>query len=359
MALTAEQKVGAFSLLAIVILGVVTFHLGKVGDMWKKWAILRVHFRSAAGLETGSPVYLAGVKVGKVETISFEHGKVLVVLKIEQTYLDDVREDSKVYLQRDSLLGQWHVSVTLGDREKPALDAAEPIKGHDPPDLVMGFQRVLEDIESGEGAFARLNVFFKEAADAASAMTRLLDENAADVRRFISQLNEHVPGLLLDTRDLVKEARSGSGLLTKMLTDEKLATNVSQAAASLAKVAEAVEKGDGTLGRLVDDPAIYNDLRAAAESAKRIAQQAEKGDGAFAVLLSDQKLAQDIKDAVRSATAVIARLEKGEGLLGRLMTDKEIFPQIKTIMAKLSEAIDGLKEQVPISAFGSVVFSAF
>ena len=206
---------------------------------------------------------------------------------------------------------------------------------------------------------ARLNIFFKEAGHAASAITRILDENSTDVRRFISQLNEHVPGLLLDTRDLVKEARSGSGLLTKMLTDEKLSADVTRAAASLAEVAEAIAKGDGALGRLIDDPAVYNDLKLAAQAAKRIAQQAEKGDGALTVLLQDRKLAQDLKDAVRSAQVVVARLEKGEGLLGKLMTDKEIFPQLKILVAKLSEAIDGLKEQVPVSAFGSVVFSAF
>jgi len=359
MALTAEQKVGAFSLLAIVILGVVTFQLGKVGDLWKEWAILRVHFESVAGLETGNAVYLAGVKVGKVEEISFERGKVLVALRIEESYLDDLREDSEVFLQRDSMLGQWHVSATLGDPDKPALDTSEPIRGRDAPDLIMGFQRVLEDIESGEGALARLNMFFEEAGRAARAMKRLLDDNADGVRDFIAQLNEHVPALLHDTRNLVKEAREGKGLVAKMLTDEKLTADVSRAASSLAKIADAIEKGDGTLSKLVADPAVYNEIRAAAESAKRIAQQVEKGDGPLAVLLSDRKLAQDIKDAVEAAQTVIARLEKGEGLLGKLMTDKEIFPQIKTIMAKLSEAIDGLKEQVPVSAFGSVVFSAF
>lgn len=366
MALTADQKVGAFSLVAIVILGVVTFQVGKMGDMLKQWERLRVHFTSAAGLQTGSPVYLAGLKVGKVEAISVDRGKIWVSLKIERRYVDDILEDSSFGLQRDSLLGQWHVAVSLGSKGKPALDITKPIEGRDAPDLILDAHRFLEDISRGEGAFGQLNAFFKEAGDAASSLSRVLNENASDVRKVVSQINEQLPPALEDFRESMRQARSGEGLVAKMLTDKEFADNLTQAAARIAKIAEAIEQGKGTIGKLVQDPKMYDDLQQTVDAAKRIAAKIDKGEGLLPELLNSKEMAKRFADTVESVRVIAQRMEKGEGLIGQLMVDGELTNRIKNIVvkteeiaAKMAETVESYKEQVPISAFGSIVFSAF
>ena len=366
MALTADQKVGAFALVAIAILGVVTFQVGKMGDMLKDWERCRVHFTSAAGLQTGGPVYLAGVKVGKVEDIRVEEGKIWVSLKIERRYVGDLREDSSFYLERDSLLGQWHLAISLGSTEKPALDMAKPIKGNDAPDVVMGIHRLLEEIKSGKGTFGQLNNFFAKAGDAASRLSRVLEENEADVRTVLSQITEQLPPALADFRENMRRAKSGQGIVAKMLNDEEFATNLTQAAAQLAKITKAIEQAEGTAGKLVRDPALYDSLRDTLNSAKRIADKVEGGEGLLPQLLNNKQLAAHFADTINSVRTIAQRIEKGEGLIGQLMVDGELTNRIKNIVtkteeiaAKMAETVESYKEQVPISAFGSIVFSAF
>ncbi len=498
MPLSSEQKVGIFSLVAIIILGVVTFKITQISDAVKSWQRATVLFKSASGLEEGALVLLAGVRAGKVERIGIQDGKIAVHLKLESKYTEDIRQDSIFSLQRDSLLGQWHVAISLGSHAKNPMDLSQPIQGADAPDLVSAVQRIVDKIERGEGTMGKLiydQTLFDDLAASAKSLAEMLGDSSGDMRKTIAEVSRRLPIILADMQDITNKAKAGRGVVGRLLTDEQLgadldktiknlakitadieqgkgalgklvaspemyddlleaaaaakriaqhieegkgaagkllydqkvaadvgtttanlakivesvekgqgtlgkliadaelyqqlkdaagaaqrvmtrieegkgaagklvndeqlAQDLADSIASLSKISKAIEEGQGTLGKLVADPQVYNDLREAVAAAKKIAQNIEEGKGVLGKLINDEKVGNDVARLIQSSQLIATRLEKGEGFIGKLLTDDELYGKIKHIVAKMEEAVESYKEQVPISAFGSIVFSAF
>ena len=66
--MTTEFKVGIVVLLGIAILFYMSFRVGKFGTLTEgRGYTVTAHFNNIAGLDTKSPVEVAGVEVGRVE----------------------------------------------------------------------------------------------------------------------------------------------------------------------------------------------------------------------------------------------------------------------------------------------------
>ena len=71
--MTTEFKVGIVVLLGIVILFYMSFRVGKFGSLTEgRGYTVTVHFKNIAGLDTKSPVEIAGVEVGRVNKITLD-----------------------------------------------------------------------------------------------------------------------------------------------------------------------------------------------------------------------------------------------------------------------------------------------
>ena len=68
--LSSEAKVGLFVLVGLIILGYMSFQIGQQGFSLQRGSTLDVLFDSAAGLDRDASVQIAGVDVGRVESIS-------------------------------------------------------------------------------------------------------------------------------------------------------------------------------------------------------------------------------------------------------------------------------------------------
>jgi len=71
--MTTEFKVGMVVLLGIIILFYMSFRVGKFGSLTEGPGYEVVaHFKNVAGLDTKSPVEIAGVEVGRVNKVSLD-----------------------------------------------------------------------------------------------------------------------------------------------------------------------------------------------------------------------------------------------------------------------------------------------
>ena len=69
--IATETKVGIFVVLGILVLTYFTVRVGKISVREEGYRVY-TYVDSAAGLDKNSPVRIAGVEVGKVESISLE-----------------------------------------------------------------------------------------------------------------------------------------------------------------------------------------------------------------------------------------------------------------------------------------------
>ncbi|MFO7181236.1 MAG: MlaD family protein [Pseudomonadota bacterium] len=316
-----EVKVGALILVAIGLL--VAFIVVMGGLTLEPTFTVHVSFHNPGGLQSGAPVRISGVKVGRVEAIEFRGGRldaagrpeplIRVVAEIEQRYREAVREGSRWFVTSQGVLGEPFLAIEPGPADRPLLEDGAVVTGVSPPrlDLLLAEsyellhraylgitnneQKITETFDGLHRTLRASGDFFERngpkldalvddlgglSKDARSAVqaareryvdgpqiARILN----DLERSAAALEENLGPLLVDGRGFVSDARKLSSALA---SDEQIrrysaiTRDLSEAAAS-AKVAAAearaitrhVQSGKGTLGALAMDEAVYDDLQ--------------------------------------------------------------------------------------------------
>jgi phospholipid/cholesterol/gamma-HCH transport system substrate-binding protein len=84
---------------------------------------LQAQFGNVGGLKPGAPVSMAGVTVGRVESIGYDMDlfKAIVTLRIDKRY-DKIPEDSDAGILTAGLLGGQYVGITPGGSEETLKD---------------------------------------------------------------------------------------------------------------------------------------------------------------------------------------------------------------------------------------------
>lgn len=113
--LNLELVVGAFMIVGILCLGYLSVKLGKI-EVWGKpgYEVFAV-FNDIGGLRGGSPVVIAGVEVGQVESISLEDYEARVILRLKSGLL--LYEDAIVSVKTRGLIGEKFLQISAGAAE--------------------------------------------------------------------------------------------------------------------------------------------------------------------------------------------------------------------------------------------------
>ena len=107
--LSSEAKVGLFVLVGLIILGYMSVQVGKQSFGLKKGYTVDVVFDNAAGLDRDASVQIAGVEVGRVESIHLQDGKALVRLRIVPNV--KLEKDTIASVKTHGILGDKYVEL--------------------------------------------------------------------------------------------------------------------------------------------------------------------------------------------------------------------------------------------------------
>jgi phospholipid/cholesterol/gamma-HCH transport system substrate-binding protein len=108
--------VGLFVVVGILASGYLSIKLGKVSFLGGNGYIISVDFPSVGGLKTGSTVEIAGVEVGRVDTIGLADYQARVVLRIRPGIL--LQEDAIASIKTKGLIGEKYVRISPGGSDK-------------------------------------------------------------------------------------------------------------------------------------------------------------------------------------------------------------------------------------------------
>src|SRR5262245_20278593 len=121
-----EVKVGIQILVALALLGAFIVIMG--GLSFEPSYTVYVEFENPGGLQSGAPVRVAGVKVGKVKEIQFRGGEIdaasgkpvapiRVVASIEKRYKKAIHDNSRWYVTAQGVLGELFLAVEPGSAD--------------------------------------------------------------------------------------------------------------------------------------------------------------------------------------------------------------------------------------------------
>jgi len=108
--------VGLFLVLGILALGYLSIKLGRVSFLGGGGYPVIVEFPSVGGLKAGSSVEIAGVEIGRVESIGLADYQARVVLRLNRDV--QLQEDSIASIKTKGLIGEKYVRISPGGSDK-------------------------------------------------------------------------------------------------------------------------------------------------------------------------------------------------------------------------------------------------
>lgn len=118
-----EFAVGIFFILGICALGYLVVNLGgtKLSDSGSY--SVTAQFINASGINEGSAVEIAGVKVGEVSSIALEGTNALVMMRIENNVT--LRDDDVAAIRTKGIIGDRFIKIIPGASEELVTENGE------------------------------------------------------------------------------------------------------------------------------------------------------------------------------------------------------------------------------------------
>ncbi len=339
----AQVRVGMFIIVALLCLAGGIVLMGQKTKLFASTETLSVIMKDVAGLKAGAPVWLAGMDVGVVTYLGFEHpeksNEVEIVLELDHDSLKKIGPDSVVTIKTRGLMGEKYVDITPS-----AGYSVKPLR------RLVGLQTVrMEDVmKKADSSFEMLN-----------GIIGRINQGEGSFGRFTKdpKLYDNLVILSKQLNRVVMNINSGKGTIGKLVGSsepyDKLITILGRADRTLQEITES----DGTMNRFIHDRQLYDKLVVladksvqAAEDVRALNRKITSSDGTIGLLINDRKLYDKSTDllgradnSLRSLEEVTARINRGEGTAGKLVSDKELYNKMDRMVNSVDELVIDIK----------------
>ena len=328
---SSEAKVGLFVLAGLIILGYMSFQVGKHTLGLKQGYTLEVVFDNAAGLDQDASVQIAGVEVGRVEAITLKDGRALVRLRIASNV--KLEKDAIASIKTHGILGEKYVELHPGTHGADYLASGEQIsrteRQADIDKLLNQLGMIADDVR---GVTSSLNrVLAGQAGE--EAITSILT-NTKDLTRNLDHVIVSNEAAL---RAALENTRELTGNLNRVVTqnDEKVgqvldtlksaSREMEKSFSALSEITGGVNRGEGTLGQLIKDKTTAEKLNKTLASLEEVTQKINEGRGSIGKLVNDDETVRNINEGLTGLNRYVNKAEQFRTFLsyrGEYLFDK-------------------------------------
>ena len=111
---TMETLVGIFLVFGLLCIGYMTLKLGHVSLLGDNSYSLFARFTSVTGLRAGSPVYILGIEVGRVEQLTMDQKDQKAVVEVRIQKGMKIYDDAIAAIKTEGLIGDKYLSIDPG-----------------------------------------------------------------------------------------------------------------------------------------------------------------------------------------------------------------------------------------------------
>ncbi|MBW2630829.1 MAG: MCE family protein [Deltaproteobacteria bacterium] len=282
--ISAEAKVGLFVLVALIVLGYMSFRVGEYGFGLKKGYLVNVVFDSATGLEKDASVQIAGVEVGRVEKISLRNGKALVTLRMLPSV--KLEKDVEARIKSYGILGDKYVDIVPGTEGEAYIVAGGDITrterqadidkllselGYIAADVLEVTASLKKVVGSVEGE-ANLKAIIENTRSITENLNRVVTQNDEKLNLMIANLGEasaEMRKAFAALNSVVEKIDGGEGTIGQLVKNRDVFDNLDQTLASIRDITDKINEGEGTIGKLINDEDTVDNLNASMKSLEK------------------------------------------------------------------------------------------
>lgn len=325
-----ETKLGIFFAIGLVCFLILLESLGGFA-FFKRGYHLNTYFKTVQELKVGDPVKIAGVRIGRVDSINLTNALVRVSLNLNRDAL--VQIDSKASIRFAGLMGQNFVNLEFGKPDSPRAEDGATLQSAEQPDL--------------------------------SAVMTKLDNVATGVENLTKSFSgDKIDNLLGPFTDFLKANKD----------------NLTATIGNLKTTSDRIVEGKGTVGKLINDDTLYttalnsisnlqhtaDDIHTAALEAQSMLTNANltiaeinAGRGTIGKLVKDERLYNETTDSMTNLKEILQKINRGQGSVGKLVNDESLLKNVKLSLQKLDKATESLEDTGPLSVVGSMMNTLF
>ena len=232
-----QARLGAFVLLALVLLAFATSRVGDITWIKQDTNIVEAEFDDLMGLDVQSPVRMAGVKIGTVQEILLRNNKAVVKIALNPGV--QLPASTRASIISRGLVGEKNLALTAMDGDtEPLADGA--IIPSDPSGDLNTFMAkassITDDIKALTASFAgskdkRSESFQEVIANinkAAQEMTLMVQENRQQIvqittslKNITQRLEKELPAATRAGREFFEEGKQASENFNAAIIDNR------------------------------------------------------------------------------------------------------------------------------------------
>jgi len=159
-------RLGAFIVVTLAILVAGVFIIGGKQFLFSNTYRLKAQFDNVEGLDSGGDVRVGGVHTGTVRTIVLPHQpgeKVIVLMDLERSTHEIIKQDSVVTIETEGLLGNQYLAISFGSPNSAEVKDGDTLASQPPlemSDLLNKMSGIMDSsqqaIKNATGAAANL-----------------------------------------------------------------------------------------------------------------------------------------------------------------------------------------------------------
>jgi phospholipid/cholesterol/gamma-HCH transport system substrate-binding protein len=385
----AEMKVGIFVTIALLLLAALILQQSWGINWFKKSVKVITYLPDVGGLKSGSPVWLAGIEIGRVRRVMIVPPEIYagnaaifrriddikkqieilsarppseqknidelldqirnlkmdiriveVQLDIRPQFLNRISKDSEVSIESRGLIGDSFIDISPGTFNVPPPKQGDYylIESIQHP----GFREIMTGANDVVANFGVLSDQFKTMVKkinpdkVGSGMGNILE----DVQKTIRQANQTFSRATL----LIDDLRTGQGTFGRIVTDPQLYSRLTESLEKFNSIAENMQNGKGTISKLINDPSLFNSANETLKKAEVVMDRIEKGEGTLGRLSKDAELYEKSKVAIERFASFADQIDQGKGTLGKLLKDPSLYNNLDQSTAEISKLLYDLRQ---------------
>jgi phospholipid/cholesterol/gamma-HCH transport system substrate-binding protein len=340
----SQIKVGIFIICALICLAGAIILMGKQTNLFTPKGDLSVIMTDVAGLKVGAPAWLAGVDVGVVTRIRFEHpresNEVEIDLEVDREALKKIGQDSIITIKTRGLMGEKYVDIT-------------PSKTYSavPSKRLYGVQLPkLDDVMVKAGtAFDTLNGMMSRLENGGGTVSKLLKD---------PKLYDNLSNLTQELNVFVMQVNHGEGTLGRLSRSSEPYDRMMSILNRTDETIRDIQTSNGTLNKLIYDRQLYDKLVAlsdkstqAADDVRELNKKLTSRDTTIGKLLGDREfydkgvaLLDQADKSVKAFEEVADRVNHGDGTVGKLISNQELYNRMNLMVDSVNNLVKDIKD---------------
>jgi len=303
--LSTRFKVGLFTGLALVLIGVMTIFVNDKPFWWRPCDLVFINIDDATGLKTKSPIRSLGLQIGYLRSVELH--ETYVRLGICITAPVEVLPATRAFIRGEGFLGDKFVEL------KPVKYLGQPKDSDEQEQGIVKDERTsLDSLVFRK--MALLGSYLISPAKAAEAATAEVTPSPKPTRKQVRQSRREIPvgEQSQDVQHLVSQVDSLVGEMTQLTNNLKQGIDPKELRATMVQLNKTLENASKALspegGLNTTAQRTLAKLEDAIEQLRDQITRINRGEGSVGMLLNDPKYADEIHSALKNINKLLSKV---------------------------------------------------